>query len=426
MSLNPVVVAPSYNNAGTLADVLTRIAAQGLPILLVNDGCTDATDDVFEAWRRAHPRADVRIVRHRHNRGKAAALKTGFEAAIEAGYTHALTIDTDGQHDPELIPRLLEAATRQPLSYVLGVRDDRHADYPARSRLGRRLSNLFIRLECGLRVADSQCGMRVYPLDLIRAVPCRAGRFGYEAEMITRAAWSGCPIAEVPVNTRYLPPDQRVSHFNPWWDSFLGVLTHLRLLCREMTPLPHRRYHAGDLPPRRGVSAREILSWLNPLRAWRELRGGGVDRSELAAALSLGVFVANLPFYGAQTAICLYLARRLHLNPLAVVAGCQVSTPPLGALLIAAALVVGHFVLHGSLLVWPDFHSAHAIWQALAWPVLLDWAVGGVIVGLLLAAAVFVIATWQVGSEEERETAPTEAPIPSSRTAVPTREPVSS
>jgi uncharacterized protein (DUF2062 family) len=425
LSIHPVVVAPSYNNAGTLADVLTRVAAQGLPILLVNDGCTDATDDVFEAWRRAHPRADARMLRHRHNRGKAAALKTGFQAAMEAGYTHALTIDTDGQHDPELIPRLLDVARRQPLAYVLGVRDDRHADYPARSRLGRRLSNLFIRLESGRRVADSQCGMRVYPLDLIRAVHCRAGRFGYEAEMITRAAWAGCPIAEVPINTRYLPPGQRVSHFNPWLDSFLGVLTHLRLLSREMSPLPHRVYHPGDLPPRRRVTAREILSWLNPLRAWRELRGGGVDSNELAAALSLGVFVANLPLYGVQTALCLYLARRLHLNPLAVVAGCQVSTPPLGAVLIAAALIVGHFVLHGSLPAWPNFASAHAIWQALAWPVLLDWAVGGVIVGLVLATAVFAIATWQFGSEEdEPEIAPVEAPTPSQRTSVPAREPI--
>jgi uncharacterized protein (DUF2062 family) len=425
--MNPVVVAPSYNNAGTLADVLTRVAAQGLPILLVNDGCTDATDDVFAAWCRAHPRAHVRMLRHHHNRGKAAALKTGFQAAIEARYTHALTIDTDGQHDPELIPRLLDAANRQPLAYVLGVRNDRHADYPARSRLGRRLSNLFIRLECGVKVADSQCGMRIYPLDLIRTVRCRAGRFGYEAEMITRAAWAGCPITEVPVNTRYLPPGQRVSHFNPWLDSFLGVLTHLRLLGREMSPVPHRLYHPGELPPRRRVTAREILSWLNPLRAWRELRRGDVGQSELAAALAVGVFVANLPFYGLQTAICLYLARRLHLNPLAVVAGCQVSTPPFGALLIAAALIVGHFVLHGSLLAWPDFRSAHAIWHAFAWPALFDWAVGGVLVGLVLALVVFAIVTWRFGGEPaEPQLPPSDGAAPSHHATHAVRETASS
>lgn len=404
MAIKPVVVAPSYNNGGTLAEVLTRLAALNLPILLVNDGCTDATDDVFNSWQRQYPRCDARMIRHRRNRGKAAALKTGFKAAMQAGYTHAITIDTDGQHDPELIPRLLEVAQREPLSYVLGVRNDRQGDYPARSRLGRRLSNLFIRLECGIKVADSQCGMRIYPLDLIRSVRCQAGRFGYETEMITRAAWAGCPIAEVPVNTRYLPPGQRVSHFNPWWDTFLGVLMHLRLVGREMSPVPHRRYHAGDLPPRKRVTPREMLSWLNPLRAWRELRGGAVDRNELAAALAAGVFVANLPVYPFQTALCVYLARRLHLNPLATIAGSQLSTPPIGAALIAAALCVGHLVLHGSMPVWPDFHSAHAIWHALAWPMLLDWTVGGVIVGISMAALVFVITTWWAGEEEPPET----------------------
>ena len=401
MQIKPIVVAPSYNNAGTLVDVLTRVAALGLPILLVNDGCTDATDDAFTAWLREHPRTDARMIRHRRNRGKAAALKTGFKDAMESGYTHAITIDTDGQHDPELIPRLLEIARQQPLAYVLGVRDDRHADYPARSRLGRRLSNLFIRLECGLRVADSQCGMRVYPLDLVRSVRCRAGRFGYEAEMITRAVWAGCPIAEVPVNTRYLPPGQRVSHFNPWWDSILGVLTHLWLVGREMTPLPHRRYHPGELPPPKRVTLREILGWLNPLRAWRELRAGAVDRSELAAALAAGVFIANLPVYPFQTAVCVYLARRLHLNPLATIAGSQLSTPPIGAALIAAAIFIGHLVLHGSSPIWPDFRSAHSIWHALAWPVLLDWTVGGLIVGLVLATTVFIAVTGWAGGEDE-------------------------
>lgn len=402
MAIKPVVVAPSYSNAGTLADVLTRLAALGLPVLLINDGCTDATEDVFNSWLREHPRIDARMIRHRHNRGKAAALKTGFKAAMQAGYTHAITIDTDGQHDPELIPRLLEISRQQPLAYVLGVRDDHHADYPARSRLGRRLSNLFIRLECGIKVADSQCGMRIYPLDLIRSVRCRAGRFGYEAEMITRAAWAGCPIAEVPVNTRYLPPGQRVSHFNPWWDTFLGVLMHLRLVGREMSPLPHRGYCAGELPPRKRVTPREILSWLNPMRAWRELRGGAVDRSELAAALAAGVFVANMPVYPFQTAFCVYLARRLHLNPLATIAGSQLSTPPIGAALIVAAIFVGHLVLHGSMPAWPDFHSAHAIWHALAWPMLLDWAVGGLIVGFAMAAVVFAAGTWWFGGEEDR------------------------
>jgi glycosyltransferase involved in cell wall biosynthesis/uncharacterized protein (DUF2062 family) len=403
--IRPVVICPSYNNAGTLADVLTRTSRLGLPILLVNDGCTDSTAEVLRTWQLDHPDGQLQILRHRRNRGKAAALKTGFAAAMKAGYTHAVTIDTDGQHDPERIPVLLELARQNPLAYILGVRDDRHADYPARSRLGRRLSNLFIHLESGLKIADSQCGLRVYPLELVRTVHCRAGRFGYEAEMITRAAWAGCPIVEAPINTRYLPAGQRVSHFRPWRDSILGVLTHLRLMLREMSPLPHRAYRPAGLVLKKPGSLRDLLRWLDPLRAWREFRGGNVDPKELAAALALGVFVANLPVYPFQTVLSLYLARRLHLNPLAAAVGTQLSTPPIGIALFAAAIFVGHLVLHGSPPIWPNLHSLHAIWNALGWPMLADWAVGGAIVGFVLAAITFVIADRMFGGEDDESDA---------------------
>ena len=411
-AVRPIVVAPSYNNAGTLADVLTRIAATGLPILLINDGCTDATEDVFDHWQTENPEVDAIMLRHPHNRGKAAALRTGLRTAMKAGYTHAITIDTDGQHDPELIPALLDLAQASPAAYVLGVRNSRHADYPARSRLGRRLSNLFIRLECGLKVSDSQCGMRVYPLELVRTVRCRAGRFGYETEMIARAAWAGCPIVEAPINTRYLPQDQRVSHFHPWWDTLRGIAMHARLLLRTITPIPHRRYHPAGVPLKKRFSVRDVLSWINPMRAWRELREGQIDRNEFATALATGVFVANLPVYPCQTVMVLYLARRLHLNPLAAIAGSQISTPPITAALIAGAICVGHLLLHGSMPVWPDFHSAHAVWQTLAWPLMLDWAVGGVIVGLTLAAIAFALAHWLFrGAEENEDSEPAESSV---------------
>jgi glycosyltransferase involved in cell wall biosynthesis len=240
-NLRTVVVLPTFNNERTLADVLSRVAAQGLPIIVVNDGCTDCTATLLEQWRAEHSQAQIQVQGHPRNRGKAAALQTGFAAALRDGFTHAITIDTDGQHDPEEIPSLLAEATRNPAAYVLGYRDDSRADYPARSRLGRRLSNFFIRLESGLRVRDSQCGMRIYPLALVQAVRCGAGHFGYEAEMITRAAWSGCPIAEVPIVTRYLPMGQRVSHFRPWLDTARGIAMHVRLIGRALTPWPHAK-----------------------------------------------------------------------------------------------------------------------------------------------------------------------------------------
>ena len=404
IALKPVVVAPSFNNASTLVGVLAGIVRLGLPVIVINDGSTDQTKQVLADWVAQNPGDEIRVLTHAHNRGKAAALRTGFAEAMRLGYTHAVTIDTDAQHDPRCIPRMLELAQESPEAYVLGVRNCRSAGYPRRSRLGRRLSNLLIRLECGLKVADSQCGLRVYPLELVKTVTCRAQRFSYEAEMITRAGWSGCPVIETPVNTCYLPPGRRVSHFHPWWDTVRGIGTHARLIARAVMPAPHRKYRPAGKLLRKRVTARDILRWLNPLRAWREVREGAINRTEFAAALAVGVFVANLPIYPFQTALCLYLARRLHLNPLAVLAGSQLSTPPIALALIAAGIYVGHLLLHGSFPTLPDLTASHAVWQMLARPLLIDWVVGGPVVGLVMAVLVFCLANqFYHGIEDDLE-----------------------
>ena len=241
----------------------------------------------------------------------------------------------------------------------------------------------------------------VYPLELVRTVDCRAGRFGYEAEMITRAAWAGCPIVEVPINTRYLPVGQRVSHFRPWQDSILGVLTHLRLMLREMSPLSHRKYRPAGLPLKKIRLFRDLIRWLDPLRAWRELRAGNVDPNELAAALALGVFVANLPVYPlSDLALALFRATAASQSTgrrrgdATIHAPDRIRPDRRGYLSRAPCL-------HGTSPVWPDLHSAHAIWHALGWPTLLDWAVGGAIVGFVLAVITFLIADHLFGSEDD-------------------------
>src|SRR5690606_1865537 len=107
-----------------------------------------------------------------------------------------------------------------PDSLILGVRDASAADYPARSRLGRRAANLLIYMESGLRVSDSQCGLRVYPLSMPEIFLCKAGRYSYETELLARIGWAGGTVVESPVTCTYFSGDRRVSHFRPWIDSF--------------------------------------------------------------------------------------------------------------------------------------------------------------------------------------------------------------
>src|SRR4051794_12803398 len=199
-SFSVAIVAPTFNNVRTLRAIVTRLTRSGLPVFVVNDGSTDATAHVLDELRQELP---LQVVTQPRNRGKAAALRTGFAAAAQAGHTHAITIDTDGQLDPDEIPQFVAVARKWPRDLIIGTRDDDAPDYPSRSRLGRRASNLFVWMESGLRVNDSQCGFRVYPLELLRLVNCRAGRYGFETEIITRAGWAGAGVREVPVSCTY-------------------------------------------------------------------------------------------------------------------------------------------------------------------------------------------------------------------------------
>jgi len=226
--LQPVVVAPTYNNARTLPDLLMRLESIGVPVIVVNDGSTDETPRILADWM--HDAPDNTLVSHRSNQGKGAALRSGFAQAEHAGFTHAVTIDTDGQHDPEEIPTLLTAALKSPAALILGCRSTSIHEYPASSLMGGRLSNLAIWLESGRRPSDSQSGFRVYPLELVRNAACFSNRYGFETEIITRGCWAGCEFKEVPVTSRYLPPATRVSHFRPFRDTLDHILMHLRLL----------------------------------------------------------------------------------------------------------------------------------------------------------------------------------------------------
>jgi uncharacterized protein (DUF2062 family) len=384
----PVVVAPSHNNAQTLADVVRRVRALDLPLIVVNDGSTDDTATILAALSGAD--AGVIVVTHPRNRGKAAALMTGFAAATDAGYTHAVTIDTDGQLDPEQIPSLLSLARRTPHALVIGQRDENTEGYPSKNRLGRRVSNLFVWMQCGVRVADSQCGFRVYPLDFLREVRCHAGRYGFETEVITRAGWAGRPIVGATVRCHYFPKGKAVSHFRPFLDSFRGVPMHFRLMLRALSPLPRATTgcESGKTPWRR------LVEWLNPMPAIRQLREDDAGRANVAAGLAMGAFIANLPAYGLQTVFSLYAARRLHLHPLSVVIGSHLSTPPVGPLLVAAGITLGHLMLHAELPTLASYDVRTVGVLALLRGFFLEWALGGFVMGLFSAWVTYLTSRW--------------------------------
>lgn len=400
--LNPIILLPTYNNAHKLASVLDGVAALGPPMLIVNDGSTDDTVGLVDRFVADHTQPIVHRIDHVRNRGKGAALRTGFAEAARLGYSHALTIDTDGQHDPADAPALLAAAAEQPTALVLGTRDARAPDYPARSRVGRQFSNLCIFIASGRRVEDSQSGYRVYPLGLTQAVTCRAGRFGYEAEILTRSGWAGCPLVQVPIRTIYLQGDQRVSHFRPWLDSLHGWLLHMFLFARAIMPLPFVKWPpppdaetAGRDEGKKAAWWKRILAWFDPRELIRTARRDRVSQMSVAAGLGVGVFVANLPVYPVQTLVAVYLAKRLHLHPVSTVTGSQLAFPPIGLGLIFAAIYLGHLVLTGEPPAWSDFNGLGSLSFAeirhLMHEYFLSWWIGGVAIGAVLGLATFAL-----------------------------------
>lgn len=395
------IVAPTYDNARTLRGVLDRLDVLGLPIVAVDDGSTDATAALLAEWSRESGPSARTVLTHATNRGKAEAMRTGFEhfraaarphepthpvpRPIPRPVTHAVTIDTDGQLDPEDIPALLVESASEPRALVVGVRDDRAADYPRRSRFGRRVSNVMVWLASGVRVRDSQCGLRVYPLATLERLAVRGGRYEFETECIIRAGWAGVPIREVDVRCRYQIDGGRVSHFRVGRDSLRALVMHMRLLTRSLWPFGPRREPAAEPT---GTIGRRLAEWMNPMDALRQARADRAGSHRIALAFGVGAFIANLPVYGFQTLLSLAAAQRFRLHPLVTVAGAHLSTPPLGPLLIAAAIAIGHLIMTGS---WPSLVTMREQAVAeLAMSLLAQWLIGSIVVGAALAILAYV------------------------------------
>ena len=210
-----VVIIPTYNNAGTLKDVLSRTLAQGLPIVVVDDGCTDGTRVILSGFK------DVTVIAHPKNQGKGAALKTAFRWALEKGYAYAVTIDSDGQHYPEDIPELLKAKGERTI--VVGSRTTRGAN--AGGSFANRFSNFWFTAYTGIRLTDTQTGFRLYPLHDLPSLRVVGNRYEAELSLLLFSAWK--VLSLVPVQVRVNYPKDRVTHFRPFQDFMRITLVNI-------------------------------------------------------------------------------------------------------------------------------------------------------------------------------------------------------
>lgn len=203
------VIIPTYNNAGTVADVVSRAQAYCQDVFVVLDGCTDDTLSRLEAL----PEKPRCIVLER-NQGKGCALKEGFRQARAAGFAYAITLDADLQHYPEDIPLFLEASRRNPGALIVGCRSGlKDAVRSKGSRFANAFSNFWFFLQTFIPLKDTQTGYRLYPLKRIRGP--LTSRYEAELALLVFSAWRGIPLVSQDVRVYYPPMEERVSHFRP-------------------------------------------------------------------------------------------------------------------------------------------------------------------------------------------------------------------
>ncbi|MBC7993452.1 MAG: glycosyltransferase family 2 protein [Rhizobacter sp.] len=239
-STTHLLLIPSYNTGPQVYDTVRAARAHWNPVWVVTDGSTDGTPEGLRALAAADP--GLKLIELPVNGGKGAAVLHGLQAAREAGFTHALTMDSDGQHPADLIAHFMQASQQRPEAMVLG-RPVFDASAPLLRVRGRRVSNWWTNLETlGAGIDDSLYGFRVYPVaDLIavmRGQPWMR-RFDFDTEAVVRLAWRGVKPLNVAAPVKYLSAEEGgVSHFRYGRDNVLLSWMHFRLMVEFVLRLP--------------------------------------------------------------------------------------------------------------------------------------------------------------------------------------------
>ena len=262
--MTPCILIPCYNHAGPLAAVLARLAEYGLPCLLIDDGSEPVAAAELDALAARYPW--VTLLRHPHNQGKGGAVMTGLRRAHALGFSHALQVDADGQHDLADLPALLAEADKHPAALISGrpLYDD---SVPKGRLYGRYITHVWVWIETlSFAIKDSMCGFRVYPLAATCALLERVAlgrRMDFDTEVMVRLYWAGVAVRFLP--TRVIYPPDGLSHFDVWRDNLRISWMHTRLVCERMLDLTwgrcRRRLHWSRTPERGAQWGLNFMLW---------------------------------------------------------------------------------------------------------------------------------------------------------------------
>ena len=239
-SATHLVLIPSYNPGPKVFETVRGALDQWSPVWVVVDGSTDGSSLRLQQMASTEP--GLRVLVSSQNRGKGAAVLQGIREATSAGFTHALTMDSDGQHPSERIPAFMQASQLAAAAMILG-RPIFDSSAPTLRVQGRKISNWWANVEtAGGGIVDTLYGFRIYPIADLIAVMRRQPwmrRFDFDPEAAVRLVWRGLPAINIPAPVKYLKPHEGgVSHFNYFRDNCLLTWMHTRLVLESVVRMP--------------------------------------------------------------------------------------------------------------------------------------------------------------------------------------------
>ncbi|WP_374382039.1 glycosyltransferase [Dongia sp.] len=240
-------IIPSHNHSRAMPGIVAALTSLGLPVFIIDDGSNDATAAALAGL--ADPSRGIAVARLDPNQGKGGAVLHGFQLAMAAGYTHALQVDADGQHDLGAVPRLLARIQGDPRALIAGVPVyDRSV--PMGRAIGRYVTHVWVWIETlSFDISDSMCGLRIYPLAAVAALLAGGANIGrrmdFDTEIMVRLFWDGIQVVEEPVAVVY--PQGNTSNFDLWRDNLRISAMHTRLFFGMLRRLPQllRRRHGS-------------------------------------------------------------------------------------------------------------------------------------------------------------------------------------
>ncbi|MET0065869.1 MAG: glycosyltransferase family 2 protein [Candidatus Thiodiazotropha sp.] len=213
--MRTLAVIPVFNEAATIREVVQSTAPWVDQVIVVDDGSSDDSHLQLEGM-------ELQLIRLETNRGKAHALQTGFDRALQLGADNLVTLDGDGQHNPREIPNLIQAAQQEPRCIIIAARLKARHNAPRLRRFANRFADFWVSWAAGYPVSDSQSGFRLYPAALLQQVRLnteKARGFVFESEIVIEAASHSFYSVSIPVESIY-QSGRRQSHYKPWTDTW--------------------------------------------------------------------------------------------------------------------------------------------------------------------------------------------------------------